>query len=224
MKRLQDKLGHQFLTPALLKQALSHRSSGRDNNERLEFLGDAVLGLIAAEALYQRFPELSEGELSRLRATLVQQGTLAEIARELRFGEHLILGLGEQKSGGAERDSILADTLEAVICALYLDAGLERCKALVLPWFIPRIPSLRSGAMPKDAKTGLQELLQSRHAALPTYEVVEVTGQDHQQVFTVRCSVALLGTPCLGQGGSRKMAEQQAAEAALLRLERGHDG
>jgi ribonuclease-3 len=223
LEKLHARLGYQFRDPALLARALRHRSAGKDNNERLEFLGDAVLGFIIADALCRQFPVAAEGELSRVRAALVQQSTLAAIARQLHLGEHLTLGAGELKTGGAERDSILADALEAVISALYLDAGMPRCAELVLGWFAPRLSELQSVAAVKDPKTRLQEYLQARKAALPVYEIREVTGRDHQQNFIVSCFVPALGEAVTGVGSSRKVAEQQAAEAVLARLGGGHD-
>jgi ribonuclease-3 len=212
------RLGYQFKDPALLARALRHRSAGRDNNERLEFLGDAVLGFIIADFLIERFPTAAEGELSRIRAALVQQATLASIARELKLGESLTLGPGELKTGGANRDSILADALEALISALYLDAGLDACRALVQSWFIPRLAEHQRPDAGKDAKTRLQEALQARRLALPVYEIQEVRGKEHEQVFVVGCRVALLDAPVSGTGHSRKIAEQNAAEAVLASL------
>lgn len=217
-----DKLdlipGYRFKDSALLARALRHRSAGRDNNERLEFLGDAVLGFLVADFLCVQFPNAAEGELSRIRAALVQQATLAAIARDLRLGESLILGPGELKSGGAKRDSILADALEALICAIYLDGGLEQCRALVQAWFQPRLAEHQRPDAGKDAKTRLQELMQARKLALPVYEIHDVSGKEHEQTFTVACRVSPLATPVLGTGSSRKLAEQAAAEAMLAAL------
>jgi ribonuclease III len=218
LDKLKTRLGYQFKDPALLTRALRHRSAGRENNERLEFLGDAVLGFIIADFLSTRFPVASEGELSRIRAALVQQATLAAIARELRLGDSLILGPGELKTGGANRDSILADALEALICALYLDAGMDACRELVQAWFAPRLTEHQQPEAGKDAKTRLQELMQARKLGLPVYEVKEITGKEHEQKFVVSCRVALLDAPVNGSGNSRKLAEQNAAEAALASL------
>lgn len=223
MEKLTARLGYQFRDPALLARALRHRSAGKDNNERLEFLGDAVLGFIIADMLSARFPSATEGELSRVRAALVQQATLAAIARDLHLGESLALGPGELKTGGANRDSILADALEALICALYFDAGMDRCRELVQSWFIPRLPAQQKPDSGKDAKTRLQELLQARKGALPVYEIQEISGKEHQQTFVVSCRVALLGEAVVGTGPSRKVAEQNAAEAVLARLGLNHD-
>jgi ribonuclease III len=214
------KISHLFKDKALLKLALSHRSSGKINNERLEFLGDSILGFIIAEVLYQRFPQASEGELSRLRAGFVKKHTLADIARELLLGDHLILGSGEAKSGGANRDSILADSLEAMVSAIYLDAGLNACRKEVLSWFSSRLQQLESNeTIPqKDAKTRLQEYLQSKQMALPEYVVSELEGKDHEQQFTVSCKVDLFKKEFQGHGTSRREAEQQAAMKILDKI------
>jgi ribonuclease-3 len=217
VKALEARIAHHFSDPALLRQALTHRSAGATNNERLEFLGDAVLGMLVSEFLCTRFPDASEGKLSRLRARLVRQGTLARLARDLRLGEHLVLGTGEARSGGANRDSILADAFEALVSALYLDAGLELCRARVEAWMQPLLDE--PGDVPlKDAKTRLQEYLQARHKPLPVYEVVAVEGAGHLQEFLVSCRITLLAEPVTGSGTSRKEAEQQAASAMLERL------
>ncbi|MDG2091365.1 MAG: ribonuclease III [Gammaproteobacteria bacterium] len=220
MTSTPEKISHTFKDKALLKLALSHRSYGKINNERLEFLGDSILGFIIAEILFQRFPQASEGELSRLRAELVKKHTLADIARELSLGESLILGLGEAKSGGAKRDSILADALEAVVSAIYLDAGISACRKEVLSWFVSRLRLLESDEeiSGKDAKTRLQELLQSKQLALPKYLVSELEGKDHEQQFTVSCKVVLCNKAIKGQGTSRREAEQHAASLILEKL------
>ena len=211
-------LDYTFKNPALLKLALSHCSVGQDNNERLEFLGDSILGFIIAEELCQRFPKAREGQLSRLRADLVQRTTLAELARELDIGPALQLGSGEAKTGGAERDSILADALEAIITAIYQDADFETCRNVVLGWFAGRLDRLDPDTQMKDAKTRLQEHLQAIKAELPEYNVMDVAGKDHQQTFAVLCHVALLPEPVTGYGSSRREAEQEAAEAVLEAL------
>lgn len=215
---MSEKIDYKFIDPEILRLALSHRSVGKDNNERLEFLGDSILGFIVAEELFKRFPESNEGALSRLRAGLVQKSTLAEVARELDLGTSLILGTGELKSGGANRESILADALEAVISAIYLDGGMEACQTKVIQWFNSRLESLNLESSVKDAKTRLQEYLQSRKKKLPRYEVSKVTGKDHQQSFSINCVVELLSEPALGKGNNRREAEQQAAENALKKL------
>ncbi len=213
------RLGHDFGDPALLELAMTHRSYGGQNNERLEFLGDSIVNFVIAEALFRRFPEAREGQLSRLRARLVKGQTLAELAREMGFGEHLRLGSGEMKSGGHRRDSILADAVEAVIGAIYLDAGMESVRVRVLSWFAGRLEGISLLDTQKDPKTRLQEFLQSRQAPLPRYEVVSVEGEAHAQTFTVECHVEMLEAHTTGVGSSRRHAEQQAAEMALMHLE-----
>ncbi|GHE21926.1 ribonuclease III [Halomonas urumqiensis] len=213
------RLGHAFSDPDLLELAMTHRSFGGQNNERLEFLGDSIVNFVIAEALFQRFPEAREGQLSRLRARLVKGQTLAELAREMAFGEHLRLGSGEMKSGGHRRDSILADAVEAVIGAIYLDAGMQTVRARVLSWYAERLEAISLQDTQKDPKTRLQEFLQSRQAPLPRYEVVNVDGEAHAQTFRVECHVELLAGHTTGVGPSRRHAEQQAAEQALAQLE-----
>ncbi|WP_300271865.1 ribonuclease III [Halomonas sp.] len=213
------RLGHDFGDDALLELAMTHRSYGGQNNERLEFLGDSIVNFVIAEALFRRFPEAREGQLSRLRARLVKGQTLAELAREMGFGEHLRLGSGEMKSGGHRRESILADAVEAVIGAIYLDAGMEAVRARVLSWYAVRLEGISLQDTQKDPKTRLQEFLQSRQAPLPRYEVVSVEGEAHAQTFTVECHVELLEGHTVGVGSSRRHAEQQAAELALKQLE-----
>lgn len=219
-RRLMKVLAHNFQDPALLRLAISHRSSGVDHNERLEFLGDSILNFVIAAELYSRFPAAREGDLTRLRAGLVRGLTLAEIARELKLGEYLSLGMGEQRSGGHQRDSILADALEAIIGALYLDANIELCRARLLEWYKTRLDALvlAPGGSSKDAKTRLQEYLQARHMSLPEYQVQQVGGDPHNPVFEVYCSIALLPSPLVGIANTRRQAEQNAADAALEAL------
>ncbi|PZS65155.1 ribonuclease III [Stenotrophomonas maltophilia] len=215
-----DLIGHAFSDPALLKQALTHRSAGAPHNERLEFLGDSIVNMMAAEALYRRWPKADEGAMTRARAELVREGALAVIARTLQLGERLTLGPGEMKSGGHRRDSILADAVEAVVAAIYLDAGFEACRAVVLPWFSASIEALPASGRPeKDPKTRLQEWLQARQKALPQYELVSESGDDHAKHFRVRCIVADPAASTEGEGASRRLAEQQAAAAALEQLD-----
>jgi ribonuclease III len=216
---LNDRIAYQFSNPALLQQALCHRSAGKPHNERLEFLGDAVLGFVVSELLYRRFPSASEGELSRLRSQLVQRSTLADMARDLRLGEALKLGPGELKSGGAQRESILADAMEALVSALYLDGGLDLCSAKLAQWLGPRLTGVPTAEAAKDAKTRLQEWLQAAKQPLPVYSVASISGSDHQQFFTIMCQVARLPHPVIGTGASRKEAEQVAATLALQQLE-----
>jgi ribonuclease-3 len=213
-----DAVGHRFADPALLRQALRHRSVGASNNERLEFLGDALVNLIVAEALHARWPKADEGQLTRARASLVRESTLAELARRLDLGAMLELGPGELKSGGHRRDSILADALEAVVGAIHLDAGFEACKACVLTWFMPLIDELPTGKVEKDAKTRLQELLQSRQAARPDYYLIEAEGEEHARVFRVGCRIPDPPLEAEGQGSSLRSAEQAAAAAVLEQL------
>lgn len=213
---LLRRLGHRFREPALLLNALTHRSAGGRNNERLEFLGDAILGLVIAEALYLRYPEASEGELSRLRAALVRKQTLAELARDLDLGEHLRLGSGELKSGGYRRESILADALEAIFGAVYLDGGFAACTAVIQALYAARLAALPAEPLAvKDFKTRLQEHLQARRLGLPDYAVVSVRGSAHDQVFEVECRLADLERRARGKGRSRRHAEQQAAQRML---------
>jgi ribonuclease III len=216
---LEKRLGHQFADPRLLEQALTHRSRGADNNERLEFLGDGVLGCAMADELYARFPQLSEGKLTRLRASLVREEALAEVANTLGLGAFLRLGEGELAAGPEPRPSILADALEALLGAVFLDAGYDAARKTVLAAFGPLIERLDPERPAKDAKTRLQEVLQAKHRRLPQYEVVAVTGEAHRQAFVVECSVAELDLRAKGSGTSRQRAEQQAAKAMLEKLE-----
>lgn len=213
---LQRRLGHTFADPALLRRALTHRSFGADHYERLEFLGDAVLGLVVATLLVQRLPQGQEGELSRARAALVRQDALHRIALQLGLPRVLRLGEGERRSGGHERASILADVVEALLGAIYLDAGFEAAQAVARRWYegVTLTPSVA-----KDAKTALQEWLQGRRRPLPRYEVVAVHGEAHAQTFEVACHVDGQAQPTLGRGGSRRAAEQAAAAAMLQRLQ-----
>ncbi|WP_240906162.1 ribonuclease III [Thermomonas sp. HDW16] len=213
--------GHSFAAPALLAQALTHRSAGSPHNERLEFLGDALVNQFVAEALYVHWPKADEGALTRARAELVRESALAGLARELKLGEHLVLGPGEMKTGGHRRDSILADALEALVAAIHLDAGFEACRAVVLPWFAPLIDALPPpNKVGKDAKTRLQEWLQARQHVLPVYALVEESGDDHARIFRVSCTLAEPAVHTEGEGSSRRAAEQQAAEAALRVIEK----
>jgi ribonuclease-3 len=215
-----DLIGHPFNDPGLLQQALTHRSAGTPNNERLEFLGDSIVNMMVAQALYERWPKADEGALTRARAELVREGALAVIARELHVGERLILGPGEMKTGGHRRDSILADALEAVVAAIYLDAGFAACRTVVLPWFTASMQALPATGKPeKDPKTRLQEWLQARQKALPLYELVSESGDDHAKTFRVRCGVTDPAVSTEGEGASRRLAEQQAAAAALEQLD-----
>src|SRR5690606_36026472 len=203
LRQLGRRLGHEFAEPALLQQALTHRSHGSSHNERLEFLGDSLLNFLVADALFQRFPGVREGDLSRMRARLVKGETLAEIAREFGLGDHLNLGPGEMKRGGHRRASLLADAVEAII------AG-------------PRLDAVTPGEVNKDPKTRLQELLQAKQRPLPVYHLVDTRGEAHNQLFTVECEVAALGRRFAGSGGSRRSAEQAAAQLAIDALLAGN--
>ncbi|MEM9256824.1 MAG: ribonuclease III [Pseudomonadota bacterium] len=216
--RLQQALGYQFSDQELLELALTHRSAGTRNNERLEFLGDAVLNYVIAEALYQQFPHAREGELSRLRASLVRGETLATVASELGLGDCLMLGSGERKSGGQRRTSILADALEAVLGAILLDSDATASRDCVLLWFAARLASVTEDSAGKDPKTRLQEYLQGLGRPLPEYQLVSVEGQDHAQEFHVICRLEEPNIGLEGVGSSRRKAEQQAADAVLTAL------
>ncbi|GAA4897296.1 ribonuclease III [Ferrimonas pelagia] len=215
LKRLQDALDYQFKDLNLLKLALTHRSAAGQHNERLEYLGDAVLSMVVAEDLYLRFPKVSEGDMTRMRATLVKGVTLAEIGRELVLSEVIRLGPGELKSGGFRRESILADAVEAIIGAVFLDGGVEQAKQLILGLYKDRLDAIKPGSRQKDPKTRLQEYLQGRKKALPTYTVIAVEGDAHDQTFTVSCQVEDLADAVIGRGGSRRKAEQEAAAQTL---------
>lgn len=223
MNLLQRKLGYSFDNEDLLRRALTHRSHGPENNERLEFLGDAILNFVVAEALFTRFPTAREGQLSRLRARLVRRRTLAELAREFDLGGHLIMGTGELKSGGFERDSILSDVFEAIIGAIYIDSNLFTVNRCIHDWFYARLEALSLEKSQKDSKSKLQEFLQARQANLPEYIVIDVSGQSHDQMFTVECRSELLEEPVRGEGSSRRTAEQNAATVALTALGVNHD-
>ena len=215
---LRGRLGHVFGKPELLTQALTHRSHGARHNERLEFVGDAVLNCVVALALYERFPATDEGDLSRARASLVNRDTLARIARLLELGEAIRLGEGEQRSGGADRGSILADALEAVFGAVFLDGGFEAARRVIVAAYGDELALADPATLGKDPKTRLQEILQGSRKSLPTYTVTNVKGEAHNQEFTVQCDVDGLDGPLVGVGTSRRKAEQAAAQQALERL------
>jgi ribonuclease-3 len=216
---LEREFGCRLACDALLEQALTHRSRGRRNNERLEFLGDAVLGYVISEELYRRFPQADEGQLSRLRVSLVKGVSLARLARDLDLGARLRLGTGETSGGGRHRASILADTLEALIGAIALDRGIEAAREAVHRVFAERLATLHIDAAQKDPKTRLQEYLQARRRDLPEYEELQVTGAEHARRFTVRCRLADEGREAEGEGSSRRAAEQAAAERILTEIE-----
>jgi len=215
---LATRLGYEPRDRALFVMALTHRSAEGANNERLEFLGDSVLNLLLSERLYREFPGASEGDLSRLRARLVSEEPLAEIAQSMQLGELLLLGTGELKTGGFRRQSILADAFEALCGALYLDGGLETVRTRIGPMFEVRIAALPEPSTLKDAKTRLQEHLQANGQPLPVYSVKRTTGEPHAQTFMVSCAVPHAGIETEGEGGSRRRAEQAAAQAALQAL------
>lgn len=224
LARFQRILGYQFRDDGWLQLALTHRSaSGRRNNERLEFLGDALLNFVIADCLYQQFPHQDEGRLSRLRATLVRQDSLALIARDWQVGDFLHMGSGELRSGGFRRESILADAVEAVIGAMHRD-GVELAEMTthIRRWFGDRLLKIEAGDSLKDAKSRLQEWLQARKRELPVYEVENVSGEAHAQTFQVRCRLDD-GSETRGEGGSRRIAEQEAARAALAALQAGRE-
>lgn len=213
--RLNKVLDYTFENKTLLEQAFTHRSAAKIHNERLEFLGDAVLGMVVAELLYQQFPEQPEGKLTRMRSSLVKGDTLAMIAKEHDFGAFLKLGSGEMKSGGHRRSSTLADVVEAVIGAIFLESGIDAAKNTIVKLFASRIEKLDPNRQIKDNKTQLQEFLQSRQLPLPNYEVVLISGKDHAQTFEVDCTVEPLNTSQIGKGKSRRQAEQNAAKQTL---------
>ncbi|MFZ6863086.1 ribonuclease III [Undibacterium sp. Ji67W] len=215
LQLLQKRLGHQFVNPALLQQALTHRSHSVVHNERLEFLGDSVLNCVVASLLFDSFANIDEGDLSRVRANLVKQQTLYEIAQRIELSQFLRLGEGELKSGGFRRPSILADTLEALFGGIFLDAGFDAAKAVIRALYAPILESVDPTTLGKDAKTLLQEFLQSRKIALPQYNVVATHGAAHNQEFEIECLVPKLDIQVFGTGGSRRAGEQAAAKLAL---------
>ncbi|MBW9272325.1 MAG: ribonuclease III [Candidatus Thiodiazotropha sp. (ex. Lucinisca nassula)] len=217
--KLCRELGYRFTDPQLMEQALTHRSVGGKNNERLEYLGDAILGFVIADELFKHFREATEGQLSRLRSSLVKRDTLAAVARDFNLGDYLHLGQGELRSGGQSRDSILADGLEAIFASIYLDGGYEACRHVIQAIFLPRLGRMNLENQQKDPKTGLQEYLQANKIDLPSYEIVDIKGDPHNQRFTVNCAVIGLGKKATGEGSSRRKAEQDAASKMLTLLE-----
>jgi ribonuclease-3 len=213
-----DRLGHAFRRPELIARALTHRSHGATHNERLEFVGDAVLNCAVAAVLFERFPAIPEGELSRVRASLVNRDTLARLAREFALGGEIILGEGEVRSGGGERPSILADALEAVFGAVFVDAGFDAARSVIERVYAAEFAGLDPATLGKDPKTRLQEWLQARHIAVPEYAVTAIGGEAHAQTFTIECRVPALGVLATGTGTNRRAAEQAAAADAFARL------
>lgn len=218
-KQLQERLQYTFSDQQLLVLALSHRSRGSQNNERLEFLGDAVLGLTISNFLYRRFSHASEGDLSRIRSQIVRAESLAEIARSLELGPELLLGQGEMKSGGQRRDSILGDTVEALIGAIYLDGGILSAERCILSWFSEQLNAVALDVPVKDPKTALQEWLQGRGRALPEYQLVKTEGEDHSSLYTMSCIIDELKSAATATASSRRRAEQLVAEKILKELE-----
>ena len=219
LEQLQQRIGYQFRDTELLKLALSHRSCGAKNNERLEFLGDSILSLVVSDFLYQKFADAQEGDLSRMRSQIVRAESLAEVARGLDLGSELFLGQGEMKSGGHRRDSILGDAVEALIGAIYLDANLDESRRCVLNWFKDLLNIADEAKPAKDAKTSLQEFLQQRGHALPQYRVIETGGEAHSRLFTVSCKIDMLDREFTATASSRRKAEQMVAEKFLATLE-----
>lgn len=216
--QLERSIAYQFSDKALADLAMTHRSADKHNNERLEFLGDAILGFTIADELFRLHPDAPEGDLSRLRSRLVNQQTLVDIAGKLNLGELLVLGPGELKSGGRQRISILADAVEAVIGAVYLDGGLDVCRKLVIMLYQDLLTVHGGDEIRKDPKTRLQEVLQAKGLSVPAYEVVSIDGEAHQQTFVVSCQIAMLKKLTQGRGSNRRFAEQQAANKALQLL------
>ncbi len=217
---LANRLPYRFVNASLLTQALTHRSFSAQNNERLEFLGDGALNFIIAQQLFQRFQALAEGDLSRLRAQLVKEATLCEIAQSLDVGAALKLGEGELKSGGWRRPSILADALEALVGAVYLDGGYAEAEAMVIALFADKLATIDPNVIDKDPKSLLQEHLQGQKLAVPEYKVTQLAGEAHAQLFMVECYIEKLNIRTAGEGTSRRIAEQQAANYALIALEK----
>lgn len=217
---LKKSLDYEFQNIQLLEQALTHRSAPGINNERLEFLGDAVLDFVVSEAVYAQRPDATEGALSRLRASLVKDTTLAKLSNGIGIGDHLILGPGEKKTGGYRRASILADALEAIFGAVYLDSGFDEARRVIHNAFAGRLDDIPDSAGQRDPKTRLQEFVQSRKMALPEYRVEQVDGEAHNQVFTIRCTIEALDASTTGQGTTRRDAEQESAQRMLALLER----
>lgn len=216
--KLSQRIGYDFKDQSLIQLALTHRSKGNSNNERLEFLGDSIVNFVIAEALFHKFPDAKEGKLSRLRAGLVRGTTLAEVGRDFDLGEFLVLGSGELKSGGFNRESILADAVEAIIGAIFMDSGFDVARERILCWYQSRLDNLKVDSILKDAKTRLQEYMQKSQGRLPKYDVIEVFGQAHDQKFKVACQIESLPEVTVGIGSSRRLAEQSAAKKALKAL------
>ena len=218
-KKLQGILGYHFNNLGLLKRALTHRSCAKTHNERLEFLGDSLLGFLIARRIYQLYPDLDEGDLTRMRSALVNKEALAETARNLRIGDYLYLGRGEENSGGRNRDSVLADAVEAIIGAVYLDTGIDAARGAVNNWFKELLAAASDAQPVKDAKTALQEWLQQRSKPVPQYELVNTGGEAHSRLFTVSCKIDQVNKTISATASSRRKAEQLVAEQLLSELE-----
>lgn len=218
LSSLTHQLEYTFKNEALLIEALTHRSVSANNNERLEFLGDGILNFVIAAHLFDQYPDMQEGDMSRLRASLVNKDSLADIARVLNLGDYLRLGSGEMKSGGFRRDSILADAVESIFGAVYRDSGFDECCKLILHLYKDKLKNIPDAQSLKDPKTQLQELLQSHHHPLPVYNVLSVSGKSHNQVFKVECRIDSLQCATTAEGSSRRKAEQTAAEQAIIEI------
>ena len=219
VRQLEERLQYQFRVPELLSLALSHRSCGSSNNERLEFLGDSILGVTVTDFLYHQFPQAREGDLSRMRSQIVRAESLAQVAKKLQLGPELSLGPGEMKSGGQRRDSILGDTVEALIGAVYLDTGIDAARGAVNNWFKELLAAASDAQPVKDAKTALQEWLQQRSKPVPQYELVNTGGEAHSRLFTVSCKIDQVNKTISATASSRRKAEQLVAEQLLSELE-----
>lgn len=217
---LYKKIGYRFKEPKLLELALTHRSAGGKNNERLEFLGDSIINFIIADYLFDEYPKAKEGQLSRQRANFVKKDTLAILAANFDLGSFLHLGSGEMKSGGFRRESILANALEAVVGAMYLDSNFDECKACVNAWYQEYLTDIEDISGQKDPKTKLQEILQAQQKELPKYDVISIEGEAHSQTFKVTCTTELLDEPTEGIGSTRRKAEQRAAKLAIELIEK----
>lgn len=215
LNRVQQSLGHRFKNPQWLVQALTHRSADQQHYERLEFLGDSLLNFIIAQALFERFPAICEGTLTRLRSQLVNGNVLADIGKELELHPHILLGRGEVRSGGRERTALLADVVEASIGAIYLDSDIETCQHCVYRWYGSRLDTITPDKLEKDPKTSLQEHLQAQRLPLPRYQITDIDGPAHDVIFSAHCSVPGMDQQTLGQGSTRRKAEQAAAKAFL---------
>lgn len=219
---LEKKLGYKFNDPKLLELALKHRSLGKNSNERLEFLGDSILNFVIAAELFRNYPKYLEGGLSRLRSNLVRKETLASLAKSFNLGEHLLVGESEKKSGGVNRSSILADTFEAIIGAVYLDSNIDTCNKKILEWYADKLSGLKLTGQ-KDSKTQLQELMQAKKRPLPHYQIIATEGKMHEQIFHISCQVEGLDIKTIGSGNNKQKAEQDAAEKFLVELRKSRD-